>query len=112
MSYTKITRCPECGSKHLKVSELCSQVWNDRVLRGGKLSKGKRKSCPWGETFDILSCEDCDFLLENVQFKTNEEGDIFLDDDYFYDKQSKLEELKQEEKSQKAFEELKKRGLL
>ena len=69
MSYMKITRCPECGSKHLKVSELYSQVWNNRVLRGGKLSKGKRKSYPWGETFIILSCDNCGFTLENVLFK-------------------------------------------
>lgn len=112
MSYIKITRCPECGSKHLEVSELYSQVWNHRVLRGGKLSKGKREQCIYGEAFNVLSCKDCDFTLENVQFQISEEGDIFLDDDYFDDKQAELERLKQEEESKKAFEELTKRGLL
>ena len=112
MSFIKINKCPECGSKHLKVSELKAQVWNDRVLRGGKLSKGKKHNYEWGEIFDILSCCDCDFSLENVLFMTTEEGDILLEEEYFDEKEQEKEAQKRLEESQKAFEELKKKGLL
>ena len=83
-NYTKITRCPKCNSKHLTVSEYYAQIWNDRVLRGGKLSKGKRHTYDNAETIIILSCQDCDFQLnrEDRQFQISDEGDILIDDDY------------------------------
>ena len=83
-NYTKITRCPKCNSKHLTASEYFAQIWNDRVLRGGKLSKGKRHTYDSAETITILSCQDCDFQLnsDDRQFKISEDGDILIDDDY------------------------------
>lgn len=83
-NYTKITECPKCGSKHLVVSEYYAQVWNDRVLRGGKLSKGKRHTYSNTDYVAYLTCEDCDFKLESDdrQFQISEEGDILIDDDY------------------------------
>lgn len=83
-NYTKITSCPKCGSKHLVVSEYCAQVWNDRVLRGGRLSKGKKHTYDNAETVILLSCQDCDFKLESDDrlFQISEDGDILIADDY------------------------------
>jgi hypothetical protein len=83
-NYTKITSCPKCGSKHLTVSEYWAQIWNDRVLRGGKLSKGKRHTYDNAETVILLSCQDCDFKLESDDrlFQISEDGDILINDDY------------------------------
>ena len=83
-NYTKITRCPICNSKHLTVSEYYGQVWNDRVLRGGKLSKGKRHTYSNTEYLASLTCEDCYFQTnnDNEQFRISEEGDILIADDY------------------------------
>lgn len=82
--YTKITRCPICNSKHLTASEYYAQVWNDRVLRGGKLSKGKRHTYDNAETVILLSCQDCDFKLESDDglFQISEDGDILIEDSY------------------------------
>ena len=83
-NYTKITRCPICDSKHLTVSEYYAQVWNDRVLRGGKLSKGKRHTYDNAEAVILLSCQDCDFQLESDDrlFQISEEGDILIENDH------------------------------
>ena len=88
-NYTKITRCPDCGSKRLKVSEYYGQVWNKRLLKGEKLSKGRKHTYLNTDYAAYLSCQDCGLLLENddTLFRISEEGDILIADDY-------LEELK------------------
>ena len=83
-NYTKITSCPICNSKHLVASEYYAQVWNDRVLRGGKLSKGKKHTYPNAEYIASLTCEDCYFQIKNFdsQFRISEDGDILIEDGY------------------------------